>query len=197
VCKVIVDTPGFNDPHKAHAVLLNETKSFIERLEKYVRRARMAATSPNLPALRKMKPFGCQFALLYIMGCHMRISSTDIDIAFDLKTIFGSNWVDRCAIAFTHADLLGRGGLDAYLATVSNAEVPDVEHLIQAPKIGRFAVACADPSSAAPLLNACVAGAGSLPKPRGKAARRLRQAAARTEMLNASPATSSSWCTVM
>mmetsp|Transcript_85413 Transcript_85413/g.170982 ORF Transcript_85413/g.170982 Transcript_85413/m.170982 type:complete len:503 (+) Transcript_85413:59-1567(+) len=107
---LVIDTPGFGDPEQETVAILNGIKTLAEAAD---------------TALRGQ---GAVFAVVAVLGCHSRVSDEDVLMLRSLYRCFGTAYLSRAVVAFTHADLLDEvdhateeipiGGAQDYLARV-------------------------------------------------------------------------------
>lgn len=169
---VVVDTPGLGDPHTTLQVLCAEMRSTMDAIEKC------------------FKTVGAEvrFANVLVLGVHGRITDDDLQAIQALKYVFGWRYLSSTIVVWTHGDLLDAGGLDAHLADANE----DIKSMLASMGPGQSAVldnrSSADcelqAAQLAVVFNAASAVSGPLTRPRGKAVRKLRQAAMRAEQQN-------------
>lgn len=162
---LIVDTPGLGDPETPDMVTHAEIRSKMSEIEKSF-------------LLDDEKVSVAQFCILLVLGVHGRVTNEDVEIYEGLRQVFGNRFMKNMVVVWTHGDMLGPGGLAAYMAQATESSVtkfvegPTVvfNNLLEfgsAPHVAQVT----------DLLNVACGVAGPLPCPTGKAARRLRQQA--------------------
>mmetsp|Transcript_51215 Transcript_51215/g.69731 ORF Transcript_51215/g.69731 Transcript_51215/m.69731 type:complete len:277 (-) Transcript_51215:93-923(-) len=166
---LVVDTPGLDSTGSEH---FSEIVTSLARISK------------------RLGEGAAKFAVLVTMGVHTRMSEDDMASLYAMKCVLGGCFLEQAVLVWTHGDLLdGDEGIARYLAGADE----DVQAFVKRPKGGQVVMAnrvfssdqqvqqqnlgwCHDVGY---LLQCADRVAGPLLKPRGKMARRLRQAAAR------------------
>jgi len=192
---IVVDTPGIGDPNQSIAHIFSSIVEKADWIDKELARC------PKIQA---------EFAIMLVLGVNTRVTDADLQSWWALKHVFGPRWLASSVIVWTHGDLLGPGGIDDFLEGASE----DVLQLLRASAGGQIVVqnrmtelahvpATGSVVSEAyhaqreRLLDAVqTVAAASLPRPRGKQARRLRQQQARDEMRARGVENGLGWCTI-
>ncbi len=101
---------------------------------------------------------------MVVLGCHARVTDEDLSTLRNLNLVFGTAYMQRAVIVFTHGDLLEQG---ATLLDYLSGSSEEVSHLLGSAKGGCIAVNAMDPLAGSLLIAKAIEVAGALPRPRG------------------------------
>jgi hypothetical protein len=159
---VVVDTVGLGDPSIPAAVQHRELRKRLAWIEDV--------------ALEAYGDYP-RFALFLVLGVQGRFTEDDVKGVSGLREVFGSAFLAKMSIVWTHVDLLGRGGieehvagLEGYMQDVLKITCDQVllDNTLPVGEEGHT-------TQVAALLQVAVKHAERLPKPTGKFGKRIRQ----------------------
>ena len=133
--------------------------------------------------------------------------SDDIKAVQALHTAFGPVFLRNTVLLWSHAHLLGPGGIAQHLEGVDDTVLQFVDQMQASTVIENKACdygSTAHANAVQDLISLALVHAGPLPKPTGKRARRLRQAEQRQAELQklaaegrSTAATGDPWCSIL